>query len=630
MASRSMPRFYLSLFVFLSVTVPQTAAIPDSASLVSFLDGLIHARMNDKHIAGATLSIVKDDRIMLLKGYGYADVENQIPVDPKNTLFRVGSISKLFTWTAIMQLYEEGKIDLQDDIRQYFKEGIFPNNYEEVITIKHLMTHTAGFEDEIFNLFATEASSLRPYAELIEDEMPARVRAPGKYSSYSNHGTGMAAHIVEKVSGMTFDEYVEANIIHPLYMRRCTFRQPLPEEQSEHMSKGYTYSNGSFNEQDFEYVPLAAVGAASASAESMARLMQAYLNQGTLSGYSLLDTTTFRLMRSIAHQHHPEVNAMFYGFMDYSRNGQLAFGHGGDTFWFHSIMAMLPDHNLGFFLSFNSEAGGGTTGDIWNDFMDYLFPEELEQLELPDQDEIRKFEGEYVANRTSHDDFLKVGRFMSVIEVSTNEEGFLISEGEDKEYWIQNEGNVFRNRDDSRTLVFEEEANGQITKAFLSNAPIVAFDKLEGIDKIGIQMNLLMLTIGLCLLTFLYWLCQSYFRKSLNVKANTQSGLPKLIKRLTWTCISLILIFYGGFLVLASNPNEIVYGIGSFGKFIFSLTIIVAILALILLYLIARMWMHNRTSTSLWRRIAISIVWLCIVCVIWQWNYWNLLGWQFG
>ena len=129
-----------------------------AADVESFLDGIVPLQLKQKDIAGATIAVVKDGKLLFAKGYGYADVQNKKPVSAQETLFRPGSISKLFTWTAIMQLYEQGKLDLDRDINEYLDFKI-PDAFGKPITLKNVMTHTPGFEEQIKDLFTTGATT---------------------------------------------------------------------------------------------------------------------------------------------------------------------------------------------------------------------------------------------------------------------------------------------------------------------------------------------------------------------------------------------------------------------------------------------------------------------------------------
>ena len=128
-----------------------------AADVESFLDGIVPLQLKQNDIAGATVSVVKDGKLLFAKGYGYADVKNKKPVSAQETLFRPGSISKLFTWTAIMQLFEQGKLDLDRDINDYLDFKI-PDAFGKPITLKNVLTHTPGFEEQIKDLFTTKPS----------------------------------------------------------------------------------------------------------------------------------------------------------------------------------------------------------------------------------------------------------------------------------------------------------------------------------------------------------------------------------------------------------------------------------------------------------------------------------------
>ena len=236
--------------------IPLTAPAPrrgvtDRTELEGFLDGVIGTFLLDKHIAGATVSVVKDGALFFAKGYGYADVEKRQPVDPERTLFRIGSVSKLFTWTAVMQLVEQGKLDLHTDINQYLDFQI-PDTYPEPITLTHVLTHTPGFEEDGRELITTDsAKAMGPW---LESHMPERVRPPGVYSSYSNWATAAAGYIVGRQAGTSWDEYIEANILAPLGMTHTTGRQPLPEHLSADMSQGYRWKGGRYQPEKWEII----------------------------------------------------------------------------------------------------------------------------------------------------------------------------------------------------------------------------------------------------------------------------------------------------------------------------------------------------------------------------------------
>src|SRR6201992_2441289 len=220
-----------------------------SADLEAWLDGYFPNALNAGDIAGGVVAVVKDGQVLLEKGYGFADFDKRSPVDPKATLFRWGSVSKLFTWTAVMQLVEQGKIDLDADVNQYLDFKIPPRDGKP-ISMRNIMTHTAGFEERLKGITWDPADGDLPLDRYLKEYIPARIYAPGGTPAYSNYAAALAGYIVSRVSGVSFDEYVDKRLLEPLAMHNSTFRQPLPEGFKAHMSRGY--QSASFEPKDFE------------------------------------------------------------------------------------------------------------------------------------------------------------------------------------------------------------------------------------------------------------------------------------------------------------------------------------------------------------------------------------------
>ncbi|HZC01558.1 MAG TPA: serine hydrolase domain-containing protein, partial [Gammaproteobacteria bacterium] len=227
-------------------TAPQQQQGPtDPAELEAFLDELLGKEMEENHIPGAAVSVVKDGKLFFAKGYGSADIENKIPVDPEQTIFHVGSVGKLFTWTAVMQLVEEGKLDLDEDVNTYLDFRI-PDTYPQPITLRHLMTHTSGFEDRLLDSVVSDTSEVIPAREWLVTYMPARVCPPGDCAGYSNYNAMLAGYIVARVSGEPYHQYIQEHIFDPLDMVHSTAQSPIPPDLRAHASVGYTYEDGDF------------------------------------------------------------------------------------------------------------------------------------------------------------------------------------------------------------------------------------------------------------------------------------------------------------------------------------------------------------------------------------------------
>lgn len=319
--------------------------------LEAWLDGLLPGALRRDGIAGAVVVVVKDGEVLLQKGYGYADVAAEQPVDPARTLFRPGSNSKLFTATAALQLVEQQRLELDADVNRYLDFSI-PPAFGQPITLRHLLTHTAGLEDSVRDLVFHEESGLQPLGAYLREHLPARIDPPGRVPAYSNYGMALVGYIVERVSGMPFEEYVERNILQPLGMEHSTFRQPVPPPLRQDLSKGY-YPSASSEPRSFEFFGPAPAGALSSTGSDMAHFMIAHLQEGRYGDVHILRPETARLMHSRALFGVP-INSMALGFMEYDTNGRRIIGHDGGTPTYRTNLRLLPEENVGLFMSFNT------------------------------------------------------------------------------------------------------------------------------------------------------------------------------------------------------------------------------------------------------------------------------------
>ena len=348
-----------------SVAQPQpqspTAAPLTQADVEAWLDGFMPYALHTADIAGAVVVVVKDGQVLAEKGYGYSDVAEQKPVDPKLTLFRPGSVSKLFTWTAVMQLVEQGKLDLDTDVNTYLDFKI-PDRDGKPVTLRNCMTHTAGFEEQLKGLMGAEGGAIEPLEHHLTAWVPTRIFAPGSTPAYSNYATALAGYIVARTSGQSFDDYLDQHIFAPLGMTQASFRQPLPDQLKPYMSKGYQLA--SLPPKPYEIVGPAPAGSLAASGSDMAKFMIAHLQKGAFGSQRILQESTAEQMHTTSLTMLPRLHRMLLGFYEQDYNGRRIIGHGGDTNWFHSNLHLFIDDGVGLFVSVNSQGKAGAAGDI--------------------------------------------------------------------------------------------------------------------------------------------------------------------------------------------------------------------------------------------------------------------------
>ncbi len=454
---------FISFFTSVLPAAAEPASVPnDPVEVGAFLDGLIDSEMNAKYIPGAVVVVVKDGEVLYAKGYGYVDLETHKPVDPARTLFRPGSVSKLLVWTSVMQLVEQGRLSLEADVNEYLDFEI-PATYSEPITLKTLMSHTPGFEENDADLFKNNADGMMPLDVYLKNHIPARVFAPGTVSAYSNYGTALAGYIVERVSGMPFYEYVEKNIFEPLGMTHATLRQPLPENLAADMSGGYNYVNGDYLKTGFEYVVGYPAGGASASGLDMAKFMIAHLQNGRYGETRILKEATAIQMHSQLYTPDPRLTGMAYGFGEKFINGQRVIGHGGDTMMFHSRLFLIPEQNLGVFVSTNA-VGGAEIGDaLERAFVERYFPTEPPAEPVPAADfeaRMAAYTGEYYLSRSNFSGFYKALRLASPTSVSVDENNRLLAMGVQ---FVETEPGLLVQVDQPDFKLVVKEKNGRMT-----------------------------------------------------------------------------------------------------------------------------------------------------------------------
>ena len=505
-----------------SAPVPETSPAPllTKQDFETFLDALIPSQLQTRNIAGAVVSVVKDGQVLFQKGYGYADFEGRKPVLPDQTLFRPGSISKLFTATAVMQLVEQGKLDLDRDVNDYV-DFVIPKTYPEPVTLRRLLTHTAGFEETLKNLFVAHESDMKPLGTYLANQMPARIFPPGKIPSYSNYGFTLAGYVVERVSGEKFERYIENHILKPLKMNNSTFDQPLPAQIAPQMSKGYLTATK--KPRDFEFVEAAPAGALSTTAADMTRFMLTFLQDGSVDGVSILKPETVRQMQTRQLELHPAICGLGLTFMEYWLNPVRVIGHGGDTVYFHSDMVLVPDAHVGYFISYNSFGKniGGGRGEVQRAFMNRYFPNPGEAKSEVDPNTAKNdglaVSGVYDGTRRSETTFLRLVALMDQFSVKSDKDGVLTVEenknqrGELKK-WKEIAPLVYNEVDGSERIAFRRDPSGKVTEML----PYPAIYEGQRVPWFN-DKRLINLVIGgnflLVLLTVLLWPVAVFVRR---------------------------------------------------------------------------------------------------------------------
>lgn len=423
----------LILFLALPALTAYGATI-DPEDLEAFFAGMFAVQMEQYHVPGISVAVVQDGEIIFSKGYGVGDLEKKTAIDPKTTLHRPGSNTKLLTWTAVLQLYERELLDLHEDINHYLDffipEKLANGQLAPHITLHHLLTHTAGFEETINGIRVLEPEDLVPLGDYVRKNLPGRVFPPGTIMSYSNYGTALAGYIVELVSGQPFFDYVAENIFRPLQMEASSFLQPLPEKLAERMSKGYIYKEGKYLPGDLEYIQAYPAGALTASTQDMANLMIAFLQLGALGEERILEEETALLMQKTHFTSHPGLSGMAYGFIEDEINGVHILAHGGNTRFFQTGLYLLPEKQTGLYLSYNSTEAINASQAVFEQFVNrYFLGSEENFISEPrpvSPGTERNYTGLFHSSRSNYTKWEAVVRFLQNVKVVIDEDGYLL------------------------------------------------------------------------------------------------------------------------------------------------------------------------------------------------------------
>jgi CubicO group peptidase (beta-lactamase class C family) len=482
--SRQHPRIFciFLLFCSLSLTVavhaalaeqaPASGAAPatagpaaahplERADLEPWLDGFMPYAIERGDVAGGVVAVVKNGELVFAKGYGFADVGKQKPVDAERTMFRPGSISKLFTWTAVMQLVEQGKLNLDHDVNEYLDFKL-PDRADGPITLRNIMTHTPGFEEQIKALIVDNPKYLVSLKAYAEHSTPVRIFKAGSTPAYSNYATALAGYIVERMSGQSFDDYIDAHIFKPLDMTHATFRQPLPAAFEADMSKGYALA--SQPAKPYEIVVAAPAGSLAASAVDMTHFMIAHLEGGEYHGARILSPETIKTMHETPTDMIPPLNRMMLGFYEQNYNGHRIISHGGDTVYMHSYLHLLLDDHVGLFVSVNSQgregAAGAIRGALFDNFLARYFPAAPAAADAGAVDaktaaaHAKLVSGYYESSRRAETSFLSIMGFAGPFKVSSDKDGFLITSA------FKNRGGATRRYREIQPFVWRDVESG--------------------------------------------------------------------------------------------------------------------------------------------------------------------------
>ncbi len=591
-------------------------AAPDIANLSQQVDGYMRHTVVSGKTVGATVAIVRNGRLLALKGYGDADRTRGIPVQGGTTQFRIGSITKVLVWIAVMQQVEAGRLDLEADVNSYLQDFQLPPDFTAPVTLRHLMTHTPGLEDNLVDLFVSGPRQLGELGSNLANHVPQRVRLPGSLTAYSNYGAALAGYLVAHVSGMSWDDYVEAHVLQPLGMRDSTTRQPVPAHMEATRARGYLPVLGGEKEQGFTYVPLAPAGAASATAADMAKLMAELLNP---NASQILSAASKAQLFGDAFVIHPEVNAMALGPYEMTLgDGARAVGHDGNTILFNSRMVLWPQQGVGVFVSTNTLGAEPVATELVELVASQLGLAGSEPA-LADVVDGAKYAGQYLSARRNHSNFSKLLGVMDSAQVQFDKEtlSLLITDlGGTRRYRQVSDG-AFQQVDGFTRVAFTPSpSGGQIL--YFSDRPMTAYTAATLPESVMVNLAILLTWLVLAVGVLLVWPISSLTHR----RHDTVAG-QRLLALLCYAACVVVALF--GVSVAGAAENAYALLLHGFANIAQLLWWPVAFAVLVVVQLVYgfRVWLAGFWWPS--RRLHFTLLLFAQCAMVWWFWYWNLL-----
>ncbi|HTK96755.1 MAG TPA: serine hydrolase domain-containing protein [Pseudomonadales bacterium] len=613
-----------------SVSTPDAAIQPptdsiDIAAMQDFLDGFFATAMESLHVPGAVFVFVENGRVVLKRGYGFANLETKARVDPDTTLFQIASVSKLFTATAVMQLYEQGKVQLDEDVNAYLTTFKIPATFPKPVTLHSLMTHTAGFDERGIGMAARTAKEWRPLGEYLADRMPPRVRPVGDGASYSNHGVGLEGYVVEQVSGMPFNDYIAKNIYQPLGMTHSTFAiiDPLPPT----LAQGYKFDGLGYKPEPFIYNNVIPAGGVLTTGDDIARFMIAHLQNGQLGDARILKEVTAKEMHSRQYSADPRMQGSAGQFFEDNVNGYAAIQHGGDLPGFASLLYLIPEKNAGFFVSSNVDRDE-LRRLLTKVLMDRFYPALDQPPPMHASTDFKQraalYAGRYRDNRHEEKGLAKVAAMLTEVHVAQSEnDGELIMHGGTQATrLIELDPGLFRREDADHRVLFTP---GNATTPGRMDSEHASFRKLAVWETAPVQ-QLFIATMLFLFLTTLIGAAGRGFSRAVLRRPGTNDRTTRIARRLAFAAalLNIVVLIGLGWGLIGTDQNEFLFGMPLRFKAILCLPPIATALAAAMVIALLFVLSGRVLTTGAKARYTIATV-AAAAMVPFFW-YWNLYG----
>ena len=605
--------------------------IENNDDVKNFMDNYFNKNMEKYSVPGALVVVVKDNKEVFKMGYGYSNLESKSLVNPDETMFPAGSVSKLFTSTAILQLYEEGKIDLDTNVNDYINPYKISNMYNEPVTCRNLLTHSSGLDEESeLNLSTTDANSIKSQEYYFDNHPLKVITEPNTICRYSNIGYNLLGYIVEKVSGITYEEYVEEKILKPLNMSNSLVRL-----KNSDIAKGYIYNDEKYSELPFSYQYTSGSSGIITTVKDMENFIMANLNDGKFQNNNILKPKTLSLMHEKQFSNSDALEGMGFGFIRSYRNGQEIIKHeGGLPSGYTTTLFLIPKENLGIYVATNSLSG--LPFDFEEDFLNYFYPHsnDFNIEKINGSKDYSKYEGTYRSyDGISKTNIMKMAvLFDDDMEIKDNKDGTLTlhetTQSKEKitTKLIELENGVFLREDGKGKFTFKFDNDGKVTYAF-NDISINSFEKLKFYE----QSKFIILSVGTIVIIFIIniILCVLSFIKRKN-RDDKKLERTKIIEILKYANISIEVFYIIGVLgVIISTLEMCLNSEYNLSYLLYSLlTLLIIATIIVIVSLALSIYSLIKKKGIIRQRLYYMFLNMMNLGLIWFLCYFNFLGYK--
>lgn len=606
------------------------------ARLEAFVDGVVESFRQRDRIAGVTVGILRGGQPVLMRGYGHARLDPVEAVDPARHLFRIASISKTFTYVSAMQLVEQGRLSLDDVVNERLPERLrVPDDgFPEPIRIRHLLTHTAGYEDlALGHLFVRDPTLVLPADEYLVRHRPRRVRPPGREAVYSNYSVALLGAVVAHVSGMPFEDYVERHLFGPLGMARTTFREPglrdaraLEGPLAGDLATGFVREAGAFAPRPFEHIAQSAPGGgASSTAPDMLRFAAALLGDGAIDGGRILAPGTNAGLREVLFANAEGVNGLAHGFITDRIGPHDTFGHGGATLYFHSNLVLVPGLDLAVFVSTNTATGRRFAAEFPVRLVEFLDPAARPPAQAGPTgttEDLRRYAGTYLTNRRPwrSPDALLLTLSGAITQVKPTADALIVASPLETQRYLPDGVNRFREDGGHRRLAFLVDDGGRV-RALAAPSGVLVSDR---IGFLGHPQAVVLGVLGAVLIAVasLVRLMRATRRRPVTRPDALLPQFVAAIASLVW--ILFVVVAGAALATFAALGDETLF---AYPTRAWQVALLIAPLAA--LFTVVQLLMLPQVWRSRWNGLAkgihtLGVLWLA--ATVWLMWRWNLLG----